>query len=203
MQATWIRNTVLRALRNVSRKLPMDFVYQAPSIAALTDVVLHAALQDDSSQDALSAQDLVTMAESYSSDFPPRPAQLRQRDEEKDVILITGTTRGFGCDVLEHLLRSNEVSTIYAFNRKGSQAMDRQLDGFRRRGLEEALLRSPKFVMVEAELDVPGFGLDGQLFVEVCVRHSFSSAFLSVLILRSGIPLPILCTTVSTLSTGG
>ena len=28
MQATWIRNTVLRALRNVSRKLPMDFVYQ-------------------------------------------------------------------------------------------------------------------------------------------------------------------------------
>ncbi|KAI1788607.1 acetyl-CoA synthetase-like protein [Ganoderma leucocontextum] len=179
LQATWIRNTILRALRDVSGELPMDFVYQAPSIAALTDVVLHAALRDDKSQGALSAQDLVKVAESYSADFPPRPAQLRQRGEGKDVILITGTTRGFGCDVLEHLLRSDEVSTVYAFNRKGSRPMDRQLESFRTRGLEEDLLKSVKLVMVEAELDIPGFGLDDGLLSEIrdSVTHIMHNAW--------------------------
>ncbi|KAM5540045.1 hypothetical protein V8D89_006185 [Ganoderma adspersum] len=179
LQATWIRNTIIRALRNVSGELPMDFVYQAPTIAALTDVVLHAVLKDDNSRDALSTQDLVAMAESYSSDFPPRSVQLRPRDKGKDVVLITGTTRGFGCDVLEHLLRTDAVSTVYAFNRKGSQAMDRQLEGFRRRGLEEELLQSSKFVMVEAELDIPSFGLDDRLFVEIrdSVTHIMHNAW--------------------------
>ncbi len=161
----------------------MDFVYQAPSIAALTDVVLHAVLKDDTSLGVLSAQDLVKMAESYSSDFTPRPAQLRPRGKGKDVILVTGTTRGFGCDVLEHLLRSDQVSTVYAFNRKGSQPMDRQLESFRRRGLEEELLTFPKFVMVEAQLDIPGFGLDKGLFRNVSIRYSSATAraFLSLL----------------------
>ena len=127
---------ILRALRDDSSELPMDFVYQAPSIVALTDVVRHAALKDNTqTRGAVSAQDLVKMAHSYSSDLPPRPSHLRQRDGGKDVVLITGTTRGFGCDVLENLLRSDEISTVYAFNRKGSQAMDRQREGFRRRGL--------------------------------------------------------------------
>ena len=93
------------------------------------------------------------------------------------MILITGTTRGFGCDVLEHLLRSDEVSTVYAFNRKGSQPMDRQVESFRRRGLEEGLLRSSKFVMVEAELDLVGFGLDDRLLSEVSAH--FPSARVS------------------------
>ncbi|PIL34315.1 hypothetical protein GSI_03090 [Ganoderma sinense ZZ0214-1] len=179
LQATWIRNTILRALRDGSSELPMDFVYQAPSIAALTDVVRHAALKDDKARDALSAQDLVKMAESYSFNFPFRPGQLRQRDEGKDVVLITGTTRGFGCDVLEHLLRSDDVSTVYAFNRKGSQAMDRQWEGFRRRGLEEDLLQSSKFVMVEADLSIPGFGLDDHLLsgIRDSVTHIVHNAW--------------------------
>ena len=149
----------------------MDFVYQAPSIAALTDFVLHVVLKDDKPKGALSAQDLVKMAELYSIDLPPRPAQLRQRarGEGRDVVLITGTTHGFGCDILEHLLRSDEVSTVYTFNRKGSHAMGRQLESFRGRNLEEALLQSPKLVLVEAELDIPGFGLGDQLLSEVSV----------------------------------
>ena len=82
-------------------------------------------------------------------------------------MLITGTTGGFGCDTLEHLLRDENVQTVYAFNRKGARAMERQRAQFRNRGLDETLLDSPKFRMIEAVLHEPTFGLEVDLLDEV------------------------------------
>ena len=46
LQATWIRNTILRAMREYSpaaaKRLHMSVVFQAPSISALTDAILRA-----------------------------------------------------------------------------------------------------------------------------------------------------------------
>ena len=97
----------------------------------------------------------------------------------EDVVLITGTTGGFGCDILHHLLLDDEIGTVYAFNRRGSNALARQYARFRERGLDENLLESDKFKMVEAELDTPGLGVDSALLDEVSSQpthlvHSFT-----------------------------
>ncbi|RPD67101.1 acetyl-CoA synthetase-like protein [Lentinus tigrinus ALCF2SS1-7] len=186
LQATWIRNTILRAVREYSRaaaqRLPMNVVFQAPSITTLTEAVLRAVHESSSTTPAppgTSPDTLIQLAEESSSDLPPRPAKLHPREATKDVVLITGTTGGFGCDVLEHLLRDEQVAKVYALNRAGTQAMERQRAQFRKRALEEGLLDSPKFLMVEASLDVPGFGLSPDLLEEIrsSITHIMHNAW--------------------------
>ena len=152
----------------------MDIVFKAPSIIALGDAILHGF-----EVPTTTVADLTTLVDKYSSKLPARPVTLRHRDQSKDVVLITGTTGGFGCDVLEHLLRDDNIVTVYAFNRKGPQVMAKQRERFHARGLDVELLDSGKFVMVEAELDVPGFAVPPELLDEVSQRWRLSSAKLS------------------------
>ena len=172
LQATWIRNAILHAIRKESpaaaRRVQANVVFQAPTVTALTEAVLRAV--DNASIPATGVntpEDLVRIAEQYATNLPSRPSSLRSRKVGKDVVLITGTTGGFGCDVLEHLLRNDDVAKVYALNRAGTRALDRQHARFRERGLDESLLSSPKFVMVEGTLDAPDFGLLPELLHEV------------------------------------
>lgn len=166
LQATWIRNTILRVLRESSPPnadlLPMDIVFKSPSIDALSDAILRGFPAKKTS-----TVDLLALVEEYSSGLPSRPSALRRREQGKDVVLITGTTGGFGCDVLEHLLRDETIETVYAFNRRNSEAMARQRDRFRERGLQVERLDLPKFRMVEADLELSGFAIDPKLLDEV------------------------------------
>ncbi|KAI9056494.1 acetyl-CoA synthetase-like protein [Trametes sanguinea] len=185
LQATWIRNTILRAMRETdaaaAKRLPMNLVFQAPTIAALARIV-HAIMNNADADGAQThtPQDLWKYVEKYSANFPERPANLDDRPASgKDVVLITGTTGGFGCDALEHLLCDGTVERVYAFNRKGSKALERQRAQFRARGLDESLLDSPKFKMVEAVLHESDFGLDPSLLDEVrrSVTHIMHNAW--------------------------
>ena len=172
LQATWIRNTILRVVRehfpDATKRLPTNLVFQAPSVTALANAILRVVDDtEDRSTETVTEEDLVQLVEKYSSNLPPRPPSLRPRSSGKDVVAITGTTGGFGCDILHHLLLDNEIGMVYAFNRRGSNVMDRQRARFRERGLDENLLESAKFRMVEAVLDVPGFGVETTLLHEV------------------------------------
>ncbi|KAM5543804.1 hypothetical protein V8D89_002421 [Ganoderma adspersum] len=184
LQATYIRNTILRALRDHSpaaaRRLPMNLVFQAPSVLALTDAVLRA-LSDYSHVEmaASTPEDLLRLVERYSANLPARPASLGARQAGKDVVLITGTMGGFGCDILEHLLRDKEIATVFAFNRKGTNAPERQRSRFRERGHDVGLLDLPKFRMVEADLQAADFGLERALLEEIraSVTHVMHNAW--------------------------
>ena len=175
LQATWIRNTFLRAVREtddgLTRHLPADLVFSAPTIAELAARVHNIVICPSDgalSETARTPQDLWRYVERYSANLPSRPANLLERPaSQKDVILITGTTGGFGCDALEHLLRDETVERVYAFNRPGTEALERQWDRFAVRGLDSALLDSPKFRMVEAVLHQAGFGIDAPLLEEI------------------------------------
>ena len=172
LQATWIRNTILRVVReqfpDATKRLPTNLVFQAPSVSTLADAVLRAVHDTDASNaTTVTAENLVQLAEQYSSSLPHRPSELRPRGSGRDVVTITGTTGGFGCDILHHLLLDDEIEMVYAFNRRGSNVMDRQRARFRERGLDESLLDSAKFRMVDAVLDVPGFGVETALLDEV------------------------------------
>lgn len=175
LQATWIRNTILRAIResssSVSSQLPMDAVFKAPTISALTYIVLRVVHgSPESPPYTTSTQNLEEMVEHYISGLGTRPQQLRPRTITRDVVLVTGTTGGFGCDILEHLLRDDKVDTVYAFNRVGAKPMERQLAQFRKRGHDEALLASPSFKMVEVDLHAPNFNIESSLLAEVGIR---------------------------------
>ncbi|KAI0660272.1 hypothetical protein C8Q70DRAFT_1105691 [Cubamyces menziesii] len=127
-----------------------------------------------------SPSDLWNYVEKYTADFPARPENLLDRPHpDRDVVLITGTTRGFGCDVLEHLLRDERVERVFAFNRKNSKAAVRQRKHFRARGLDEKLLDSPKFEMVEGVLDDDGFGICADLLDRIrrSVTHIMHNAW--------------------------
>ncbi|KAM5543039.1 hypothetical protein V8D89_003423 [Ganoderma adspersum] len=113
-------------------------------------------------------QDLWRYVDRFLANFPARPMNLVERPSvQKDVVVITGTTGGFGCDALEHLLRDETVERVYAFNRKGTDALELQRKQFAARGLDGTLLNSPKFRMVEAVLHEPGFGIDAKLVEEI------------------------------------
>lgn len=132
-------------------------------MAAITDEVMHAAIA------TRNPQDLVDIAERYSANLPCRPKTLRPRPQGKDVVLVTGTTGNLGCDLLESLLGDDDVGLVYAVNRRGSQALERQKAAFRAREMDEELLSSPRFRLVEGDLMAPGLGLDSILLEEVSV----------------------------------
>ncbi|KAM5543040.1 hypothetical protein V8D89_003424 [Ganoderma adspersum] len=188
LQATWIRNTLLRAIREVdedaAKRVPMDLVFSAPTIAALTASVRAPVRGPDVivaySNGLRTPRDLWRYVERFSTNFPARPANLVERPHgRKDVVIITGTTGGFGCDTLEHLLRDESVERVYAFNRRGTDALGRQRKQFAARGLDSTLLNSTKFRMVEAALHEPEFGIDAELVEEIrtCVTHIMLNAW--------------------------
>ncbi len=150
----------------------MNLVFAHPSISSLARAVFGVLNTSSTNGHILhtphSPADLWDFVKKYSANFPVRPRSLVVRPEGKDVVLITGTTGGFGCDTLEHLLRDESVRTVYAFNRKDARVMERQRAQFRARGLDETLLDLPKFKMVKAVLHDPDFGLEPSLFSEVC-----------------------------------
>ena len=165
-----------------AKNIPANIVFAFPTISGLAHVVSNiitgAGDADSVLANSRSPEDLWKYVEKYSANFPTRPPQLQERSKNaNDVVLITGTTGGFGCDALEHLLRDETVARVYAFNRKGTEAMERQRRQFGTRGLDEALLDSEKFVMVEAVLHERDFGLDAALLEEI--RTSVSHVMLN------------------------
>lgn len=175
LQATWIRNQIIHALRATvgdrSEFLPPNCVYQAPSIAELTRLVLSAAgiLQNGHFHDAIPrAQILRDIVLRYTSAFPQRPTELLDPHDGQDVVLLTGTTGGLGAHILLHLLKDSTVGRVYAVNR-ASASMKQQRDTFIRNGLDEDALNSPKLKFLTGDLSQPSFGLDLSVYEEVGV----------------------------------
>ena len=112
-------------------------------------------------------QDLVAFASQYSNYFPPRPSPLRSRPIGKDVVLVTGTTGNFGCELLESLLLDNSIRVVYAINRRGTHASDRQRAMFRAKDIDESLLGSPKLKLIEGDLGMFEMGLEDRIYNEV------------------------------------
>ena len=159
--------------QGAAKGLPMNLVFAFPTIGTLACAIhnaMHSAQNNPGNVHVIAPtpEVLWKYVERYSLDLPSRPACLvAPLPGRKDVVIITGTTGGFGCDALEHLLRDERVECVYAFNRANSHASERQRAQFRARGLDEALLYSDKFIMVEAVLHEPGFGIAQDVLEEI------------------------------------
>lgn len=115
------------------------------------------------------AQEMLALLGKYTATFPERRKPLRTQREGGDVILLTGTTGGFGCNILGQLSLDPSVKQIYALNRSSASEslVLRQLKALNQRGVLDACMRSPKFQLLEADLSQPYLGLDLNKYNEV------------------------------------
>ena len=86
-------------------------------------------------------------------------------------VLLTGSTGHLGSDILEILLKDARVERIFTLDRegKGAAPRSRQRARWADKGLDEQLLESPKLVVLCGDLSAPKFGLDKEVYDEVCM----------------------------------
>ncbi|KAJ7508328.1 hypothetical protein B0H11DRAFT_1704324, partial [Mycena galericulata] len=181
LQATWIRNSILHALRASGEadlgSIPSDFVYSHPTLRLLVDLMAKAKSGSSLYLPDLSrrAAAMEKMVAKYTGEFPEhRPtAEL----PETEAILVTGTTGALGSYALAHLLALSDVSVIYALNRPGANIQERQRASFNNYKIDIALLASPKLRLLEGNLATTGFGLDTNIYTELrervtCIIHN-------------------------------
>lgn len=174
LQATWIQNTLLQALRQGGASVttvPKNFAYSVPSITGLAKFI--SATVTSPSQDPrtlLERNDeaLHEMVAKYTLDFPSHfPTAAASTSE---VALLTGSTGGLGSAILAHMVTLPSVYRIYAWNRRskdGRTIRERQLEALRDRGLDTTIVDSTKVVFVEGDTSTPDLGISKEQFAEV------------------------------------
>ena len=175
LQATWIRNTLLQAMRSSTqsntRLVPMNVIYENPTISALATFasrfVLHADQADHPSQ-VSKVHEMLSMVETHSQGFPQySPSTVTP---SKDVVMITGTTGALGAALLAEIVASDSVDRVFAVNRKSSSGaliVERQTTALKRQGLDSGIAHSPKVVLLEADVSVSNLGLLPDIFESV------------------------------------
>ncbi|KAG7091961.1 hypothetical protein E1B28_008350 [Marasmius oreades] len=173
LQATWIRNTILRALRDFacldSRPITSSFVYDYPTINRLSTFVFSLATGgmvpeqlDESSKKIIMAG----FVDKFSENLPARP-RLNPTSEENSekVVLVTGSTGNFGCYVLHSMVKDPTVAHVYALIRRGTADISqRQRKALEDRGLDAKAILSGKVTFLECDLSQDQLGLDDSVF---------------------------------------
>ncbi|KAF8576894.1 acetyl-CoA synthetase-like protein [Ramaria rubella] len=180
LQATYIRNTILHALRQVAPaanvlKAPSNFVYQHPTVRTLAVFaarISHTTAISDIKSEAERRERLQDFVARYTQNWPVhRPSE---NDPTTETIILTGSTGGLGSHILAQLLTMPSVSRVYAFNRPGRKTShERHFEAFLDRGIDITLLKSEKIVYVEGDSAVEGFNIKTELFEEI--RDSVTS----------------------------
>lgn len=183
LQATWIRNTLLRAVRDSRRAvksgIPLDtrsnasnFVYQYPTIRKLSAFICK--FVQEGVNDVHTTEEKVSamkeMVEKYSSGFPSAALRRDVSLREGKVVLLTGTTGGLGSNILATLVDNPSVERVYALNRGRADGLrDRMRKTLVDRGLGEYVpaLNSGKVVLLEGDCTLEDFDLEKSLFAEV------------------------------------
>ncbi|EJC99607.1 acetyl-CoA synthetase-like protein [Fomitiporia mediterranea MF3/22] len=186
LQATWIRNTIIRALRGSHPKLAHavspNFVYENPTISGLANqVALIITGHATSEANSLSAKknELLKLVEKYTDSFPdffPSPKE----NADGHVVLLTGSTGSLGSNLLATLLQSSSVSIVYALSRHSDKpVLDRLKSAFEKEDLALKLLHSNKLKTIEGDPSDSGFGIEPERYAELqgTVSHVIHNAW--------------------------
>ena len=171
LQATWIRNSVLNALRNTTkintRGVSPTFVYQNPTVLALGQFIRNLTSTGLSRQLDDTVKDMKDLVNKYTKDFlAHRPAGgVTPRGH---AVLVTGTTGAIGSNTLAELYKSPYVSEIVVLARRSTMPISaRQKKALEDRGLDPSIVDSPKIVLLEGDPALPGFGLEDGILSEL------------------------------------
>ena len=110
-----------------------------------------------------------SMIQKYDYKWTNRNVCLEARDSlAKERVVVTGTTGALGSYILAALLENDSVETVWALNRKSKEGlMDRQKTSFVDKMLDLSLLKSPKLVMLEGDIEHVGLGLREEVYHRV------------------------------------
>lgn len=179
LQVTWIRNSILHALRQAevkTRGIAHNFVYQHPTIEDLSAFVAgqanNVSTEASAPSDAQrSISEMNRMVDKYSTDFPTHTPQQGIKASDRDVVVLTGTTGALGATLLVELVNSPEIGHVYALNRKGVKSLiDRHWQVMKDRGLDTDTLQSPKVTLLEAATDQEYLGLPSETWEQASSR---------------------------------
>lgn len=189
LQATWIRNSLLRALRDTvqldTRQTTENFVYAYPTISQLAVLLYSLArgkldavhIEPDSRINAMHA-----MVKKYSKGLSTSTGGMPPPATSGKIVLLTGTTGSLGSHILASLVLDTSVDRIYAVNRPGKSALlDRQREAFVSRGLNVGLLDSDKVVLVQADIsegtaffdEVGRLSCSFHRYIDSTLQHSY------------------------------
>ncbi|KAL1938320.1 hypothetical protein VTO73DRAFT_11771 [Trametes versicolor] len=179
LQATWIRNTILHAVRTTTKvsthDVPGNFVYLHPTIAGLS-TFLHGLVSgksiDKNAERAERLAQMKALVEKYSAKWPsPQWEATVTAPAAGETLLVTGSTGRVGSHLLAQLVQKPEVTHVYALNREptgGAAKLEaRQREALKTWGLDPALLDGGKVTFLPADLAKPSFGLDEKTYGEL------------------------------------
>lgn len=145
-------------------------VYDHPSISALAHFLAKLANDEKPTKmdKAVKISEMLSMVEKYSAHFPTHAGGSECKTYTGDVVLVTGTTGAYGSSLLGELVKSSQVSLIYALNRKGDKPLiERQRTMIEERELDLGILNSPKVVLLESDMHKDRLGLRDDTYEEV------------------------------------
>ncbi|KAJ6459713.1 hypothetical protein C8R47DRAFT_1028048 [Mycena vitilis] len=169
LQATWIRNSILHALRNSrninTKNLAGTFVYSHPTPRLLADLLTKlaaGAVSEPEELEAVHARAMEAMVKKYAQVFPQH---CGREHPTAQAVFVTGTTGALGVHLLQHFLTLQEIHTVYAFNRPATKDIrERHRISFSENAIDTHLLDSPKLEFLEGDLNAPHFGLTSENF---------------------------------------
>ncbi|KAJ6464064.1 hypothetical protein C8R45DRAFT_1025143 [Mycena sanguinolenta] len=175
LQATWIRNCLLGALRDLAqldtRRDTRNVVYDYPTISRLAHFVFGIASgqHEECASVGGKADVLHDMVAKYVQDFPTHTGQRQLPSPGAKVVLVTGTTGELGCYLLSLLVTDVAVAQVYAINRSSEQLAlrDRQAHALVERGLATNILESPKLTLLSGDISKPTFDLPGPVYQQM------------------------------------
>ena len=112
---------------------------------------------------------VISLVNKYVEDIPKRPESTQSVSPSGKVVLLTGGTGSFGSNILAWLLKSDDISMIYALSRASSttsNSKDRHVQAFQREDLPIDILDS-KVHFLDGDLAADSFGLTKERFDEV------------------------------------
>ncbi|KAJ7167454.1 male sterility protein-domain-containing protein, partial [Mycena filopes] len=186
LQATWIRNSLLRALRDSiqldAHQTTQSFVYDHPTISGLASFIF--ALVSGKEETYLVPQEvaMTEMATKFTHNFPSHTGTVNPPPPDAKVVAVTGTTGELGCYILSRLFHDKSVCRVYALNRvsrKAQNLRERQHLALVDRGLDATILSSQKIVLLETDLSIIRFNLFSPVYEEMqqSVTHIIHTAW--------------------------
>ncbi|QRV95194.1 acetyl-CoA synthetase-like protein [Ceratobasidium sp. AG-Ba] len=183
LTATVLTRTIKNGLKssrslNVSR-ITSDTVFKYPSVSQLSNLIVGIFTGNDQTKleeprDANIAV-IKGMIEKYRC-ASTSSAQLALCSQYPESVLLTGTTGGLGSHLLAQLLANDGVDRVWAINRKQRDRrislQQRQKDAFEDKGLDTALLQSPKLILLESDITTERLGLPTELYEEITSSSS-------------------------------
>ena len=169
-----MRNASEIEVQEASAQIPQHFIFEHPTLYELAEAISELAGGATNDQDRVSTVDAINaMLDKYSAGLPAvaLKAKTTRSENDKIVVLLTGSTGNVGSHLLAALLAEPRVSKVYTLNRllSGSvnATVDRQRASFEVLNLPVALLSHEKYVPLLGNLNTDAFGLEQTVYEQV------------------------------------